>query len=701
MPSATVAAALFTPGYLAAARAGRERPLLLLIDGYSLVFRSYFGLIKMGRPMSAPDGFPTTALYAFTTMLLNAIEQFKPDQLVIGIDAHAPTFREELFPAYKGQRDEAPDDLKQQLIALRDYMTGCCIPWIEQEGLEADDIIGTLATRAAADGYDVVIITGDKDQLQLTTDRVAIYLTMVGTSDMRRYGPADVMERFGVSPERFVDYRGLTGDPSDNIPGVPGIGDKTAQKLLSQFATLEDALAAVATIEPKGVREKLSTFSDQAKLSKRLAWIVRDADVAWDPKATLGLDPDGFRQWFMRLGFRSLLTRYGLADVVTAAAAKDIPVVVSAIAVEAPVAQPVQVTIVQTMDEVRQLIGDLKKAGRFALDFETTGLNPRTAELVGIALAYGADGGYYIPVGHHDRLGDLLDRPAEQPESNLPLVEVLALLKPLFEDPKLFKVVQNGKYEYAICLHYGIHLAGMNYDTFVASYVLNPDEKHGLKDLAQTHLGMHWGRIEALIGKGKDEKTMAEVPIADAAAYAVHDAVATWRLFERFASEIATEGLSTLFDQVEIPMVPVLAEMEDAGIRVDPKVLEDISRRLGDRIAAIEAEAAELLGHRALNLNSPKQLSEYLFNELRLTNPKRGSTDIEVLEEIRDENPLIPLIIENRELTKLQGTYLKGLLPLIEKDGRIHTNYNQGVAATGRLASSNPNLQNIPIRTEL
>lgn len=672
----------------------RQRPLTLLIDGYSLVFRSYFVLAAQGREMHAPDGLPTTALYSFTTMLLNVLEKFQPDHVVIALDAHGPTFRETIYPAYKGHREEAPEDLKVQLEALRTYLTDVGLPWYELPEYEADDLLGTFAQRAVAAGQDVAIITGDKDVLQLASPAVTVFLTRIGTSDLASYGPAEVQERFGVTPEHFVDYKALLGDTSDNIPGVPGIGDKTAQQLLAQYPTVEDLLAHIDEVEPKGARKKLAEHAEQARLSKKLSAIATDAPIAWDaaqqPRYTF--DVSRFRGWLTRLGFRSLLTRYNLAaGDLPASAMPDTPAAASG---------AVRVTILRDLRELETLEKQIRKAGRVAFDFETTGLNPRTADLVGIAMCVDPAEGVYLPVGHHGS-GSLLDTTGAGAADNLPLDKVLTWLKLILEDPSISKTVQNGKYEHAVCRRYGITLRGLDFDTFVASYVLDPDARHGLKDMAQTHLGLVWGRIEDLIGSGKQQRSMAEVPVADAAGYAVHDAVATARLREVFAPEIESEGLQRLFAEVEVPLVPVLADMESEGIRVDPRVLEDLALHLNRRMTAIETEAVAATGGQALNLNSPKQLSEFLFRDLGLPNPKKGSTDIEVLEELREAHPLVPLVIEYRELAKLKGTYVQGLLPLIEDDGRIHTSYNQGVAATGRLSSANPNLQNIPIRTEL
>lgn len=660
--------------------------------------------------MKAPDGLSTTALYSFTTMLLNAVERFDPNQLVIALDAHGPSFRDEIYGEYKGNREDAPEDLKEQLEVLRPYLTGVGLPWLEADGFEADDVLGTLAQQGTEAGFDVAIISGDRDVLQLVSDRVTVFLTKIGTSDMAAYDPAAVQARFGVTVEQFVDYKALLGDTSDNIPGVRGIGEKTAAKLLADFPDIESMLAHLDAIEPKGVQAKLREGAAMARLSRQLSAIRTDVPLAWELEGQpeYQFEPTNFREWFHRFGFRTIARRYGVepgagpsqASSTTAKTTEPDSAAALQVTSSEELSAPPEIQIIQAMEELQALIERLQSAGRFAIDFETDSLNARTANLVGIALAWTGSGGYYIPVGHYPTT-TLLSEQSADPHLNLPLAEVLALIKPLLENSAILKIVQNGKYEHAVCRRYNIRLEGLEFDTFVASYLLNPDERHGLKDLAEQHLNLTWGRIEDLIGSGKKQISMSELPIGPVATYAVHDAVATWRLYQVFAPRVLAEGLGHLFFDIEMPLVPILANMESEGIRVDPGVLEALGLQLEQRLGELELAASETTGGRGLNLSSPKQLSEYLFGDLRLPNPKKGSTDIEVLEELRGLHPLIEIVIEYRELTKLRGTYIQGLLPLIQEDGRIHTSYNQGIAATGRLSSTNPNLQNIPIRTEL
>lgn len=702
-------------------RDARTRPLLLLIDGYSLVFRSYFVLAAMGREMHAPDKTPTNALYSFTTMLLNAVERFDPNQLLIALDAHGPSFRDEIYREYKGNREDAPEDLKIQLEVLREYLTGVGLPWLELMGYEADDILGTMAKRGAEAGFDVAVITGDRDLLQIVSDRVTVHLTKVGTSDMTAFDPAAVRAKFGVDVGQFVDYKALLGDTSDNIPGVRGIGEKTAEKLLNEYASLESMLEAASTsAAPKGPLAKLAEHAEMARLSRRLSEICCTVPLEWAPagQPEFRFEPPKFKDWFARLGFRTIAKRYGVEpkDAAPLAAASvfqlenratagesDELVIIDArpAAMAQTPSSEVGVQVLQTLEEVDGLVATLRAVGRFAFDVETDSLNPRTTNLVGLSFAHEPGGGVYVPVGHV-RPDDLLAATSDpDPYVNLPLAEVLARLKPLLEDETIGKIAQNGKFEHGVCRRYGIALNGLTFDTFVASYLLNPDERHGLKDLSEQHLALVWSRIEDLIGSGKKQITMDQVPISQVAPYAVHDAVATHRLADHFAPQLAEEPIGKLFREIEVPLVPVLSDMEFEGIRVDPTVLEQIGFQLHERLGELEIAAVEATGGRSLNLASPKQLSEYLFNILQLPNPKKGSTDIEVLEELLGKDPIIEIVIEHRELSKLKGTYIAGLLPLIENDGRIHTNYNAGAAATGRLASSNPNLQNIPIRTDL
>ncbi|HYE77666.1 MAG TPA: DNA polymerase I, partial [bacterium] len=690
-------------------RGQRSRPLVLLVDGYSLFFRAYFVLAAIERvSMKAPDGTPTNALYAFTGMLLNAIEMFNPDKLMVCMDAHGPVFRSDIYADYKGHRDEPPEDLAVQLELVRPYLEDTGIPWVECAGYEADDLLGTLARTAVVAGCEVAIITGDRDALQLVSPDVTVYMMRIGTSEMKRYDPAAVQEKYGVTPEQFVDYKALLGDTSDNIPGVRGIGEKTAAALLTQYPSVEALLDHLAEIKPEGARKKLEEGREDAILSKRLSAIACDCpvDLDWKTQPDYRFEPARFAGWFGRLGFRTLAQRFGVTPTtpppppLAAPGPEEMEIIEVAAEAAVRTNEPVQVEIIQSIEALKALIKQIRVAKEFALDFETTSLNPRNAGLVGIAISVDGRTGSYIPVGH--KLGGelLLNTPQEGDCENLPEKEVLALLTPLFEDPKIRKVVQNGKYEYAVMRHYGIHLANMAFDTYVASYILDPDQRHNLKDMALYHLDLHWGRIEDLIGTGKHQKCMNEVGIEECAGYAAHDAAATQRLKTLFEPEIKEAGLDTLFYNVEIPLVPLLSEMEDRGIRVDPDVLAELDAMLAQRLGELEILANEATGGKALNLNSPKQLQEFLFRDLQLPDIKKGSTDIEVLMALREAHPLVPIIIENREVAKLRGTYTQGLLALIEPDGRIHTSYNQGVAATGRLSSANPNLQNIPIRTE-
>jgi DNA polymerase-1 len=665
-----------------------DKPTLVLIDAYSLLFRAYFSMTGM----LAPDGTPTGALYGFLSMIIRAVQDLEPTNVVVAFDYHGPTFRHEMYPDYKGHREKAEEDLYIQMPLARDLIDAMGMTWLEMDGYEADDIIGTLSKKGEKDGWKVLILTGDSDLGQLVSDDVTVMQTVRGVTDTRIYDPPAVRERYGIAePINLTDYKALVGDSSDNIPGVRGVGEKTAKKIFEEFDTIEELYKNIERVKNEKLKMKLQDGEESAKLSKELATIHREVkldinfkDLKKNPYSFETIDQGRCVQFFKKYGFRQPMERMGLDP---SAAPKEK-------SKKEKAGLPFETVVIDTENEFKDLINKLKKSKGFALDFETDSLNARTCNMVGVAIAMDGKTGYYIPVGHMLFKGDEFSR-------QIKLETVLAGLKPIFENSKIFKVCQNGKYEWLVCYCYGIELNGLTGDPMIADYLINTDQRHGLKEMAQRELGWKMTSIEELIGKkGAKQGTMVEVPIGQAAPYAAADATSTWLLYEKLTPVLKKDNLDKLYDEVEIPLVTILARMEATGIKVNDKVLRKMSKDLEQRIEDISNVIFQTIG-RPINLNSPKQLSELLFDELGLPQIKKRSTDAEVLEKLKDEHELPSMILDYRMLAKLQSTYVKNLIELIDPaDGRIHASYNQTVAATGRLSGAEPNMQNIPIRTD-
>jgi len=639
---------------------------LYLIDGSSYLYRAYFAI----KRLSSPSGFPTNAIYGFTQMLLKLLKDYKPEHLAMVFDAGRVTFRTELYPAYKANRAEMPDDLRQQLEPIRDLVRAFNIPVVELPGFEADDLIGTLAARWEANGGKVVVVTGDKDLMQIVSERTTLLDTMKNVaSDIPQ-----VHERFGVGPEQVIDILGLAGDSSDNIPGVPGIGEKTAIKLVQQFGSL-DALLERASEVPGKTGERLREFADQARLSRTLATIIKDVPYDLQPHQLLAQESDTERlnELFKRYGFHSLIKE------MTAQATL----------------QSDQYHAVLTSDQLEHLAQRLEAAPAFAFDTETTGLDPRTAELVGISIALQPHEAFYIPVGH---------RYLGMPEQ-LPRETVLDRLRPVFGNPAIRKVGQNLKFDLQVLATAGVEVQGSWCDTMLCSYLLNPSRGgHGLDALAQEHLNHKMLSYDEVTGSGKNRICFSEVEIEKATRYAAEDADATWLLHEKLLPLVQQQGLDRLLFELEMPLMEILTRMEQHGVLLDTGFLGQLSGEFGSQMELLEQQIHQL-AQGPFNLNSPKQLEEVLFERLGLkagkkTKGKTGrSTDNEVLSGLAEEHEIARLLLEYRALTKLKSTYADALTKLTDAAGRVHTSYNQAVTATGRLSSSDPNLQNIPIRT--
>lgn len=653
---------------------GDDRTLYVIdLSGY--VFRAYHGV----GPLSSSKGEPTNATFGVTNMLNSLVRNQRPAYLAVAMDSKGPTFRHERYPAYKANRPPPPPDLSQQMARCREVAEAYAIPVFQREGVEADDLIASSVKLAKAAGLKVVVATGDKDLMQLVDDDVMVWDAMRS----RIFGVTEVTEKWGVAPTLVGDLLALMGDSSDNIPGVAHVGEKTAAKLLGEFGSLDGIYRSLDKLKGK-VKENLTLHEADARLSRELVALKDDVPMAFDLAALRygGYDKARLKALLQDLEF----TR--LADAVDAASASP--------AAAAPAQPDVVHEAVLTEEALDAAIAACRAKGWFAVDTETTSLDTTEALLVGVSLSWKPLHGVYIPIEHRV-IGD----PAQ-----LPRALVLDKLRPLFADASVTKAGQNIKYDDVILRRAGVPVSGFVFDTMIASYLIDPERhSHKLDEIAKSELGYEMIPYEAVTKTGKGPQlTFDQVDIARATRYAAEDAEVVCRLVERLRPKVEGGGMWELMRDVELPLARILGRMEEAGVLLDVAKLKSLSNAVGKDIARLEREAHDLAG-KPFNINSPKQLEVILFDELKLPVVKRTktgrSTDAEVLEELSDKHALPAKILEVRGLVKLQGTYLDALPLLVGRDGRIHTSYNQAVAATGRLSSSNPNLQNIPIRTPI
>ncbi len=710
-----------------------------LIDGNALVHRAFHAL----PPLTSPKGELVNAVYGVATMLLKVLQEMHPEYAAAAFDTPVPTFRHVEFEAYKAQRGPAPEGLHEQFGRVYELLQDLGIPIYRVDGFEADDLLGTLSLQAREQGVEVVIVTGDTDALQLVAPGITVLTSRKGFTDTVLYDEEGVRERYGVNPSQLVDLKALKGDASDNIPGVPGVGEKTASRLVSEYDSLDGIYASLDRL-PQKQRQLLENYRDQAYFSQRLARIVTDVPVRLDlEQCRLGAyDRVRLVDFFREMGFKSLVDRLprgwkengrngeavsepeGQLTLFSAEAAPmgGVPSVATGLAVgevevgavAAPV-EPVR-TGYQVVSERAQLDGlvdALRHAPIFALDLETTGKDALRADLVGLSFATAPGVAFYVPVGHLPPaargLGLLTSDSAEAEEEELrqlPLQEVLRALQPVLEDERIHKCAHNGKYDMLVLSRYGVEVRGMQFDTMVAAYLLESTQRSlGLKDLAWSRLKVEMESYQSLAGKGKNALTLDQLPVRRVADYSCADADMTLRLKKDLQPELASTGLEPLFERVEMPLVPVLVDMEQIGVALDVDYLKELSRELYQRVREVETAISEVVGH-SFNLASTQQLASVLFGELKLSPTRKTktgySTDADVLEELRGTHPVVELILEHRQLTKLKSTYVDALPLLVNpRTNRVHTSFNQTVASTGRLSSSDPNLQNIPIRTEM
>jgi DNA polymerase-1 len=654
-----------------------KRPILLLIDGYGLIFRAYHALPSS---LTTSSGEQVNAVFGFASMLLEVLRSTGADHAIVAMEG-GRTFRHDTYEAYKAHRGEMPDDLRSQVARVREFIGAMNLPIEEREGYEADDVIGSLsASCPGAVGVDVVIVTGDSDLLQLVDDHVTVVLP--GT---RRFGElrwcdrAAVIERYGFGPEFVPDYKGLVGDTSDNIPGVPGIGAKTATALIDRFGGLDEILAHLDEVTPPKARKALEEHEAVARESKELATIVRDLDIPCDlERSTItNYEYDAVIGLLRELEFRTLVNR--LPEPSTPGAAP------------LPEPEPSHRTIVQTEDQLTEVVERVRATKTFAIDVETTSTDPLKADLVGIAIAVSPNEAFYIPVGH-------------QAGTQVDLDDARQALSPILSDEKLDAYAHHAKYDMMVLERHGLPFCNLRFDTMIAAYLLG-ESSIGLKELAFTRLGIQMTNIQELIGTGKKQATMDTVDLEQTGQYACGDVEATFGLVDILGPELKDKGLEHVFNDIELPLVQVLIDMEEVGIAVDVDYLHELSTEITARMTELEQEIYSL-ANRELNINSTKQLASLLFDELGLKTGRRTKTgfsvDSDVLEAIATDHAIVPLILEYRTLGKLKSTYVDALPQQADPEtGRVHTSYNQTVAATGRLSSTNPNLQNIPIRTEM
>lgn len=672
-----------------------------LLDAYALIYRAYYGLIRSPRINS--KGQNTSAIFGFLTTLNEVLQKEQPDLLAIGFDPAGHTFRHELFPEYKAQREATPEDIKKAVPIIKDLIKAYRIPILEVPGFEADDVIGTMAKAAVREGYEVRMITPDKDYAQLVEPNLLMQRPGHGNAPWEILGPQEVCEKYGLqSPLQVIDYLALMGDAADNIPGCPGVGPKTATTLLQQFGSCEDIIAHSS--ELKGaVRKKIEEHVDEIKLSKVLTTIKTDVPLQYDFEQFKIEEPDkeALRQIFTELEFRSFLTKLDGPQK----SSKSAPVELSLFGSESTEDKgddserlfsrlenlSYEYKLIENETEANELADFLLTNKIFSLDTETTSIEALDAKLVGLSFSTEDFRAWYVPVS----------RETEKAK------KILEIFRPVYENPKILKVGQNLKYDLTVLANYGIHLSGPLFDTMLAHYLIQPELRHNMDYLAEIYLNYKTIHIEELIGpKGRGQKNMGDLEPKDIYKYACEDADVTLRLMKPLAEELRKNSLEEVFQNIEMPLMPVLARMERNGVVLDTETLKEVENDFTARLQTLEKDIYELAGHE-FTINSPRQVGEVLFGELKLsekvkkTKSGQYSTSEEVLRDLHSKHPIVQKILDYRGLKKLLSTYVEALPKLINPaTGHIHTSFNQAVTATGRLSSSNPNLQNIPVRGE-
>lgn len=672
---------------------------LYLLDAYALIYRSYYAFIK--NPRYNSKGQNTSAIYGFANTLIDLIAKENPTHIAVVFDPPYPTFRHEMYKEYKANREATPEDIKLSIPYIKQLIEGFKIPVIEVERYEADDVIGTLAKQAEKEGFTTYMMTPDKDYGQLVSDNILMLKPARGGNEMEVVDKQKICEKYKIKdPVQVIDILGLMGDSSDNVPGAPGIGEKTAMKLIEQYETIENLYEHIEELKGKQ-KEKLEENKEQVLLSKELVTIKLDAPIKIDPESLTLEEPDEKKltKLFEELEFKTIARRLFQKEIVSTPATG---VMQGSLFGETEIEKKEtefndiskvehDYQLINTLEKRKILIEKLQNQEEFCFDTETTGLDPHTSAIVGLAISYKSHQAFYIPF------------PDDFEESK----QILSEFKNVLENPKIKKIGQNIKYDISILMQYGINIQGEIFDTMIAHYLMQPDLKHNLNYLSEQYLNYKPISIEELIGKkGTKQESMRNVPAQKITDYACEDADLTLQLKETFEPELEKTYLDNLASTIEMPLIPVLADMEGSGIKLDINALNEFAKELNQELIKIEEKILKQAGFQ-FNISSPKQLGEVLFDHMKLdpnakkTKSKQYSTSEETLQKLSDKHPIIKDILDFRSLKKLLSTYVEALPKLInEKTRKIHTSYNQAVAATGRLSSQNPNLQNIPIREE-
>ena len=652
-----------------------------IIDGMALIYRAHFAMIK--NPLTTKNGQHTSAIYGFANSIFKLIKDENPDYLAIAMDCKEPTFRHKMYSEYKANREAMPDELVSQLSLIDEMLDSMNIPVIKKPGFEADDIMGTLGKVASAKGLTTYLVSGDKDLMQLVSDNVKLYTPASRFSPTKIYHESDVFDKWGVKPNKMIEFLALLGDSSDNIPGVDGIGKKTASKLLSEYGSIDEIIKNIDNIKNKRVKEGLVAGSDNLNLAINLVTIDNnvDVDVEISKLKKNDMNRDLLYEYFNKLEIHSLSSQLDkLSNNKTHVKINN--------------NFKKKYEVVDTKKKLDSLIQKLKGQSLFSFDIETSELDPIEADIVGFSISYKNNSGYYIPIIFPDK--DTMSN------YELNLVYVLNSIKEILESDNNKICGQNIKYDSLILKRHGISLRGIRYDSMIAEHILNPEKNsYKLDNLSIEYLGYEMQSIEELIGTGKDQISMADVPLDKTLFYAAEDADITFQISNKTMPLIEKNNLSKPYYEIELPLIPVLVEMENTGVFVDRKILSELSTDV-DSMISILKEQIFSISDGEFNLNSPKQLAEVLFDKLELKQIKKRSTSIEVLESLTQYHPLPELILKYRHLSKLSSTYINALPNHINKrTGRVHSSFNQTIASTGRLSSTKPNFQNIPIRTEL
>tara|TARA_B100001758_G_scaffold63500_1_gene52874 strand:+ start:1755 stop:4472 length:2718 start_codon:yes stop_codon:yes gene_type:complete len=655
-----------------------NRKRLFLIDGYAMLYRSHFALIR--NPLINSKGMHTSALFGFTNQVLKLIRKEKPDYLMAAFDTSKKTFRHEMYPEYKATREKMPEEMREQLPYLWKLLKAMKIPTLEQPGFEADDIIGTLAVRAKESNLDTYIVSGDKDFMQLVNDHIFLYSPSGRQSDIKIYDKDAVKDKWGVPPEKIIDLLGLMGDSSDNVPGVMGVGEKTAVKLLNEYGTLENALDHADEVKNKRAREGLQSGRENALLSQDLVTIDvnMNIDSNFEEMVTDGFNVNELNTLFHELEFQALINQ------------------IKTFKSEVPIQNNESTKHYKSLldlTDIQKFINSIKEGDWLSFDLETTSLDPMSCNIVGFSFSNKKDHGVYIPIIFKEKETSLFDDH---------LNSVLDILRPVFENSKIPKTGQNIKFDALILRNHGLKVSGLNFDTLLAAHLINPDSRNlKLESLSFDHLNYRMVPIEDLIGKGRNQISMGEVELEKITFYASEDADIALQLTHIFEKKLKKQNLDKFFNEIEMPLLPVLLELEYNGMFVDSKMLSLMSENLGNKIDELVLNIHKEAGTE-FNINSTQQLGSILFDIIKLPEIKKRSTAEEVLNRLKNEHPLPSLILEYRKLNKLKNTYIDALPALINiKTKKIHSTFSQTVTSTGRLSSRNPNFQNIPIRTEL